>query len=68
MSARILKVRSHNKLIQSANLIRQRMEDMQTQLYVMANELKQVKGENVSQEMDPSSASDYRVQFFYGCP
>lgn len=31
---------------------------------VMADELKQVEGEIVSQEMDPSSPSDYRVQFF----
>lgn len=42
------------------------MEDMQRQLVVMVDELKRVKGEMVSQEMYPSSVSDYRVQVFKG--
>lgn len=40
---RILKARDHHRLIQSADSIRVRMEDMQKQLVVMADELKRVE-------------------------
>lgn len=36
---------------------------MQKQLVMMVDELKQVEGDMVSQKMDPSSASEYRVQY-----
>lgn len=56
----------HQKLAQTTNSIREWMEHIQRQLDIMVGELKQVEGEIVNQEMNPSSVGDYMVQFFEG--
>lgn len=66
MMGKILKVRDHQNLAQIANSIREWMGDIKRQLDMMAGELKLVGDEMASQQMDPSSAGDYMIQFFEG--
>lgn len=62
---KILKVKDHEKLAHTTNLIRKRM-NIERQLKTPADELKHTEEEMTEQDMDPLASSDYVMQFFGG--
>lgn len=58
---KILKVKNHQKLVHTTNLIRGSTKDLQRQLNTLVDELKQAKDEIAKQDIDPFASGDYMV-------